>query len=69
MVTAQNHITRISAEEKVREVWREKKGLFGLLTWHELIRADRVGKALVILTTDEPEEIYLNGRLLPTPVV
>lgn len=48
MATHENYLVDVRAEEHVREVWKEKSGLFGLITWNTLVKSDSIGKAVSI---------------------
>lgn len=56
--------TEIVEGEIQQTTYRKRKGLLGLITWNEVLRADRRGTFLDITTSLEPTEIWLNGKLL-----
>ena len=64
MAKSQEHKTEITPLIKERVQFQERKGLFGLLTWNEEIKREVIGNVLHIITTQEPGEVYLNGRLI-----
>ena len=47
---------------KVREYYKEKEGLFGLIRWEEIVKTETFGNRLNIFIPIMPEELYLNGK-------
>lgn len=54
--------TKISLEENIKEVFIKKQWF--IFTWHELVKTETFGKDLVIETTENYDNIILNGKKL-----
>ena len=57
-----NNLINVSPVEKVRDYYRTKEGLFGMLSWEELLRRDSLGKELWISTGKIPDKVFINGK-------
>jgi|GEM_PF-2644248 len=57
-------ITEVKPVIVERVEYRVETALFGLLRWERKVCATKLGDRLEIYTTEEPQEIYLNGKLL-----
>lgn len=61
MVTIPNNQVRVQPLEKVREVYKERSFLFGLIKTEQIKRVNSIGTILKIDTQKEPEKVFLNG--------
>jgi len=62
MAINKQEITQVDVREKILERYVEKSYL--CFNWQVVISRTTIGKKLLINTTEEYEEIYLNGKLL-----
>lgn len=54
----------ISPREIVRNEYREREALFGIVRWEERIKSDVVGNELHIFADKKPDKIFFNGEEL-----
>jgi hypothetical protein len=64
MFYATNKKVNVSGKELVREVYRERKGLFGLIKWEEIVKVDSLGNNLFIHVPHlrGVDTVFINGE-------
>lgn len=69
MATIKNYTVAIREGEKVREYYREKKGLFGLITYRIVERTESLGKDVSIHIPElrGVDKVFINGDLVLSP--
>ena len=55
------NIVDVRPTELVREYYREKTALFGLVSWNVVQRTETIGTMLLIGCGKTPEKVILNG--------
>ena len=63
MTTNTPYPIHIRESEKVREFYREKKGLFGLITYRVVERTESLGKVVFIHIPElrSIDDVFING--------
>lgn len=66
MAIATQNRTIVEGNAKYKVVY-ETKCLFGIIKWFKRISTDKIGVDLIIITEENFDKIYLNGREI-TPI-
>ncbi len=54
----------VGVNEINRVTYEERSALFGLITWKVRVNSESIGKDLIIYSSVEFDNIYLNGKKL-----
>lgn len=58
---SRKNITEVRPTELVREYYREKTALFGLIRWDVVQGTETIGTMLLIECEKKPKKVILNG--------
>ena len=64
MVINKKELTEIELYQKYREIYRVEKVLGGIISWWTKVKVDKIRKDLIIETSEEYDDIIINGKKL-----
>lgn len=63
-MTKQNNNTKVAISRRNQVTYEQRETLFGLVKWHKKISAVKIADDLIIVTDENIDKIYLNGKEL-----